>query len=317
MVEGLSVWPNFFIAGAPKAGTTSLYYYLAQHPEIFMSRVKEPDFFHSPEFRKTIFSQKISSEEDYLKLFNNVKNEKIVGEASGLYLLDPKSPILIHQKIPDAYILISLRDPVESVFSIYWMRKRSGDSKFTFSAEIEKKMKRESGTDFNYIDIPIYYENVRRYLDIFKKNHVKVIIFEEFVEDTKNTIKDISNFLGIEKDYEFKQEQHNPFRIQRNSLTHSIMKTIGRKMFVQKYISNEIRELVADTFLYKKAEKPKMDEQTKRKLIEFYQDDVKKVQTLFEKKAPLAKFSRLIFDIKWPIKPSIISEKDLSYEPYN
>jgi len=116
------------------------------------------------------------------------------------------------------------------------------------------------------------------------------LIFEEFVKDAENTIKEILNFLGLEKDYDFKQEQHNPFRIERSSLTHIISKKIGRKIFVKKYVPYKIRKSVANNLLFKKAEKPKMNEETRRKLIEFYYEDVKKLQTLFERKLPWLNF---------------------------
>jgi len=141
--EEFKKWPNFFIVGSSKAGTTSLYYCLKQHPTIYMSPIKEPKFFCSPEYQKSSFMEPIVKEKDYVKLFDKVKNEKIVGEASVRYLFDPKSSELIHKKIPDAYILISIRDPVESAYSLYLLYKRLGILKSSFREEIEKKIEKQ------------------------------------------------------------------------------------------------------------------------------------------------------------------------------
>ena len=91
-------WPNFFIVGAGKAGTTSLYEYLKKIPEIYMSPIKEPGYFGTREFKNPDWS-KISTENEYLKLFEGVTNEIAIGEASPQYLSDPKTPFLIHDKI--------------------------------------------------------------------------------------------------------------------------------------------------------------------------------------------------------------------------
>ena len=104
--------PNFFIVGAPRAGTTSLYNYLNEISEVFMSPVKEPGFFIPNDFRNF-------SEKTYLELFENVKDEIAIGEATAGYLGNEKTPFLIKEKVPNAKIIITLRDPVNRIFSHY------------------------------------------------------------------------------------------------------------------------------------------------------------------------------------------------------
>ena len=117
-------WPNFFIVGAPRAGTTSLYAYLSQIPGIYMSPVKEPEFF-SPNRSTNDDLIPIVNKNDYLTLFKNVKDELLIGEASTCYLEDPDSPKLIYNKVADAYIIILLRDPIERAYSHYLMHRRN------------------------------------------------------------------------------------------------------------------------------------------------------------------------------------------------
>jgi Sulfotransferase family len=95
--------PNFFIIGAQKAGTTSLYYYLKQHPQIYMSPRKEPHFFegmHSDFYRPARATLPVTDLADYQALFEGVTDEKAIGEASASYLYSPKAPALINAPSP-------------------------------------------------------------------------------------------------------------------------------------------------------------------------------------------------------------------------
>ena len=121
-------WPNFFIVGAPKAGTTSLYEYLKNIPGIYMPPIKETHYFSRIIVPDTISHfHPIRDKNEYLSLFENVTDEKIIVDDSPSYLADPEAPKLIHEIVPHARILMSLRDPVERAFSGYLPRVRRGD----------------------------------------------------------------------------------------------------------------------------------------------------------------------------------------------
>ena len=90
-------WPNLFIVGAPKAGTTSLYHYLNQAPEIYMSPIKEPNYFSAKTMGDKHPVKPIRNKKKYQHLFENDKNSKYIGEASPTYLDDPEAPFLIHE----------------------------------------------------------------------------------------------------------------------------------------------------------------------------------------------------------------------------
>ena len=119
----MKIKPNFFIIGAPRSGTTSLYEYLKQVPEIYLSPIKEPYYFCRILVTDDHFLKPLRDETKYFQLFDNVKNEKIVGEGTTHYLADPEAARLIHEISPSAKILISLRDPVEREFSHFLMEK--------------------------------------------------------------------------------------------------------------------------------------------------------------------------------------------------
>jgi len=181
-------WPNFFIIGVEKGGTTSLYEYLKQIPEIFMSQNKEPWYF-SPIVRNLHYSKdRISDENLYLNLFSNVKNQTAIGEASAVYWRDPEAPKLIHEKIPHAKIIISIRDPVDRYFSGYLMGKRMGYNKKKIHESIQNRIKNKfilSSTRLNEESSLLYYDNIKRYLDIFGEKNVLILIFEEWTKSCK------------------------------------------------------------------------------------------------------------------------------------
>jgi len=124
-------WPNFFIVGAAKAGTSSLFRYLKEIPGIYMPEFKEPHFF-APNPPKYDNYKPMQDKTKYLDLFKESTSEKMIGEASASYLRNPESPKLIHSTIPDAKIIISLRDPVERAFSHYLYKIRFNNETLSF-----------------------------------------------------------------------------------------------------------------------------------------------------------------------------------------
>jgi hypothetical protein len=173
--------PNFFIAGAPKAGTTSLYHYLRQHPEIYMSPVKEPNFFAS-EIRPENLADELQAEaardaaklrsylagpmtehrfggmitewDDYLKLFRNVREEKAVGEASVCYLWSKTAAGNIRRtlgtatisqaKISQTKIILILRDPAHRAYSQYLQCLSTGRLNDSFARCLEQSRHRQN-----------------------------------------------------------------------------------------------------------------------------------------------------------------------------
>jgi len=177
-------WPNFFIVGAAKAGTTSLYEYLKDIPGIYMSPVKEPNYFSVNILDDNHELKPIRKKEQYLMLFNN--DAKILGEASAYYLSDPEAPKLIHKVSPNAKILISLRDPVEREFSHFLMEKeRYAKTEKTFREIIQIELNYKNSKKNYALKHGLYSENVKRYLEIFGTCQVKIIIFEEWIKNPK------------------------------------------------------------------------------------------------------------------------------------
>jgi hypothetical protein len=209
--------PDFFVCGAARSGTTSLWQYLRQHPDIFMPRVieqKEPAYFSD------IYG--VNDWNFYLSLFAGAGTRKSVGEASGAYLTSPESAGRIRQKIPQARIIISLRNPVERAWSLFkWMRAHSYETIPDFAEALETEDKSRLGNttflrnngeyyyNFLYYNSGLYYEQVKRFFDTFGRDRVHVQIFEEFIRTPLEHTQRIFSFLGVDPKFQPAIEKHN------------------------------------------------------------------------------------------------------------
>jgi len=274
-------WPNFFIVGVAKAGTTSLYTYLSKIPQIYMSPVKEPNYFNQLiELNK---NQKLGMDKKrYLSLFSKVKNEKIVGEASISYLRNPHTPTLIREQIPDALILISLRDPVERAFSSFLNNRRYRKLKASFHEQLNQELKNDMDNNKTYIRLNagLYFENVKRYLETFGPEQVKIVIFEEWVKNLKDTLEEILKFLGLNPHLKnFEEKTHNPYVDTRGAIAERILQSKMAINLSQSLISESSKNFLKK-ILFKKQTKPKMSQEDRKTLTDFYRNDVNKVQAL-------------------------------------
>lgn len=214
------VLPNFFIAGAARSGTTSMWRYLQQHPDIFMPDdifSKEPSFFC--EYRNHFG---IEDRNEYLKLFAGAGSRRMIGEASGPYLTSPESPGLIQREIPNARFVIMLRNPADRAYSLYkWMHQYGfeklpsfqgalGAEKVRFDNEHFKKNNGQYYYNFLYFLSGLYHDQVKRFFDTFGRSQVHVIIFEEFKQDALNMVRQTYAFLGVDPSFMPKIEIHNP-----------------------------------------------------------------------------------------------------------
>lgn len=201
--------PNLFIVGAPRSGTTAMYQYLGAHPEIFMSEHKEPHFFATDIRPQNPWMRQFRKKENYLKLFDKVKEEKILGEASVLYLYSKKAAKNIKKFNPNSKIIIMLRSPFEVARSMYYQLYFGGDENAkTFKEALKIENKRKRGIDlplrtprmrpfYYYHDLVMFASQVERYLKVFDKNQIMIIMFDDFVKNTSKVYKKALRFLEV------------------------------------------------------------------------------------------------------------------------
>ena len=167
-----------------------------------MSKIKEPNYFSRMVVPDDHPLRPIRDTEKYLQLFAGATSERVVGEASPTYLADPEAPRLIRDVAPDCRILISLRDPVERAFSHYLMMRNNGKTNDSFLNEIRRGLELQSqlGVGLLRPEVGLYHDQVKRYQETFDAAQIKVILFEDFMSDSKGTLEQILGFLGIQHD---------------------------------------------------------------------------------------------------------------------
>ncbi|MFW8600781.1 sulfotransferase family protein [Desulfobacterota bacterium M19] len=179
--------PNFFIIGAMKAGTTSLHYYLNQHPQIFMSDPKELWYF--------VKEKNWSKGNDwYLDHFHNVSTEVIIGESCPDYTMLPKYQGVaerLHRFNPTSKLVYILRDPVERVISHYWYNVRlAGEQRDILTAVWEEP---------NMLQVSNYSLQLKEYLRFFPRENIYLLTFEELISDIKKHVREITDWLNLDE----------------------------------------------------------------------------------------------------------------------
>jgi hypothetical protein len=283
----LKVWPNFFIVGAPKSGTTSLHDYLNQHPKIFLPSIKEIHFFDISDTRKNEKIQKIREGENYNSLFQPQKGETAIGESTSSYLADPLSPNLIHKTVPNAKIIISLRDPADRVYSHYLHRMNLDDSFETFTNFIKKHEKNLEKKLFsnNILYQSMYFDQVTNYLNEFGKDNVKILIFEEWIKKIPETIHKLETFLGVEKFTEYQFSVENQYKGKKTIVRKLYNAKISKTIF-KSFISSDSEKKLKDMYIKKFVKKPKVLENDRKFLEELFSSDIKKLEKLLDRPLP-------------------------------
>ena len=196
--------PTFLVIGAAKAGTTSLYHYLRQHPQVFMSATKEARYYWS-EWRDAPEQPPpaITTFAAYRRLFDGAGEGQAIGEASPQYLTSPTAPGRIAADLPGVRLIVSLRDPVERAYSSY-LGRRCGGSEGRAPADA-------LSPGSYYVRTSLYAEALRRYLALFPRPHLKVLLFEDLCGDAAAVMRDLFAFLDIDPDYPPRLDvRHNP-----------------------------------------------------------------------------------------------------------
>ena len=180
--------PTFIVAGTQKAATTWLYECFNEHPEVFVPEIKELHFFCDPgDCRKSRYGQ---GHDWYLSLFPDDKKFKAAGELSIDYMFYAHVATRLHALNPDLKIIFALRDPVERAYSAYWMGRRHNPEMPEFSTFLS--------SDSDYVARGFYYRQIERYLALFPAHNIKIMIYEDLIEDPVKYLVEACEFLGID-----------------------------------------------------------------------------------------------------------------------
>jgi hypothetical protein len=282
--------PNLFIVGAPKCGTTSLCYYLEQHPLVYISNPKEPFYFGND------FTKSTKPLADYLKLFELGVDLPYRGEGSTWYLFSSTAAHEIKEFNPDAKIIAMIRNPVEVLSSLLEQRLYDRTDYVTTIPEafaLESARKRgEQLPDshwklpkekYYYSEVPLFAEQIQRYYDVFGKENVLVIRFEDFKNNTPAVLQSVEDFLKLPAFVEYDFTPRNQRKVLKHGWLKDMMVKLPQPM---RSVLHLISTSTIRKKLFKKMDKVNqaksqlraLDENLRQDLINRYKDQEKKLE---------------------------------------
>jgi hypothetical protein len=310
--------PNFFIIGAAKSGTTSLHEYLDQHPDIYMSFPKELNFFSffdsTPDFsgpcddpdnpvlgdrlRREKYGLSITTWPGYRKVFSRVRLEKAIGESSVSYLYFPQAGKRIRQCVPDARLIAVLRNPVDRAYSKYRQLRRDGaEPLMTFEQALATetaRMRDNWSPAWFYVDRGLYHRQLKRYYDLFDRDQIRVVLYDDFTKRPREILEDVFAFLDVDASFCVDLSQkYNMFEggsVPRNMWVYNLMarpnwfSSTSRAVLPARLLGH-LRPIVKSAITRKASDvdiAPLKDE-TRRYLTRIFRNDILRLQDLIEK----------------------------------
>ena len=305
--------PNFFIVGAPKAGTTSLYQYLRQHPDIFMSPIKEPCFFSlevrpersAPGQRERISrlidetrrrlrdpmkiapdtSGIVTTWDDYLRLFLAANGERAIGEASVGYMVSETAAAGIAARIPHARIIMVLRSPIYRAFSQYQHVATSGFITQSFHDFLHSALRDDEdplGVYKPLLEMGYYASQVQRYLDNFPSSQVAIWIYEETRRSPQDFLRQVFRFLNVDDSFvpDMSQRYNQP-RLPRLLAAGGLLRRV-HALQPRRFVPRPLRSL-AKRVIYRTPGSLRMDPADRALLLELYRPDILRLQGILNR----------------------------------
>jgi hypothetical protein len=305
--------PNFFLAGAPKAGTTSLYHYLAQHPGVYMCPIKEPCHFASelrPEncsseilsalmrdqrdLRKYLdgpmterrFGGMVTEWEDYMRLFQSARGETAVGEASACYLWSESAAHNIYAKIPTAKILLILRNPADRAYSQYLHQVAAGGVSISFRRQIEANLQNRSrkfSLQYPLLEFGLYHDQVSRFLEYFPPQSLCIHLYDDYRANPAAVMANIFAFLGVDHTFTPDMSQrHLELSVPRFAGVSYRLRKLGLWQAIKRNMPLPLLP-AARRSVFKRRNNLAMDPEDRRRLVDYYAGDIRKLATLLNR----------------------------------
>ncbi len=288
------MWPNFLVVGASKAGTTSVYQALRQHPDIFLSKPKEPHYFSfsgglpeaaGPEdgrFRRQV----ITDPKAYMDLFRGAGAAAARGECSVSYLFLPQAATAIHRAIPDCRIIILLRNPVDRAWSQYRQNVMNSREPLPFGEALAAEDRRLADGwrwIFAYRQAGLYSGQVERYLDLFGPQQVRSYLFDDLATAPLDLLADMYRFLGVDPGFRPETAVYNrsalPRRPRLNRILVSPSVVAAARFLLPDRLRHSIREWVMPR-VYDESAQGDLPPEERAALQRQFAGDIGKLQTL-------------------------------------
>jgi hypothetical protein len=293
--------PNFLILGTAKAGTSSLYTYLKQHPDVYLSPTTELNFFaheggdlnfRGPGDCEYMWGDSlVATYEDYCKQFAGVNQETAVGEVSTHNLYSSQAPALIKRYIPNARMIAILRNPVDRALSAFSHMVRDEREEANDFGEALAREPARIGDNWeplwHYKSMGFYGAQLNRYFEIFERNQIRVYIYDDFLAHPLMVIRDILAFIGV--DPEFVPDMSEKInvsvmpqnrRLQKMMMGKSVIRSMLRGL-APANARSRIRSFILRHNV--KRERTRMDPDIRRELTHAFRDDIELLQRLLDR----------------------------------
>lgn len=287
--------PNLFVAGASKSGTTTLYHYLNQHPEIFMCPIKEPHFFtdHNNLTMPLFYPKDLKR---YESLFQEVRHEHIIGEASPSYMHSHQAIERIKKDTKNPKFIFTLRNPIDRTYSYYKMLirqdKKIGNFEQKFSTDMIEHHNKHPYHDIkNNIYTTCHYDYwIMQYAESFGIENIHIMIFERWVENPVEQLNKAFSFLRVEPLKALEKQHHNKgqtyingttynalkkrWHLTQNNLFGKCLKTCGIKFLIKTFFDNRLEPY------------PELTSESRNYLAKHYKNNVNNLRNILGRSLP-------------------------------
>ncbi len=291
-------WPDFLLIGAAKSGTTALFNYLKQHPEIYGCPVLEPNFFAlegsdvvfaGPGDARTIERNSIRDKHAYQQLFADAAQGQRVGEVSPLYLYHEQAPARINLYVPNVRLICVLRNPVDRAYASYLHLQRDGrESSHSFEEALAKESIR-MGKNWEHLwhfrQMGCYATQLQRYFEHFDRSQIKVFLYDDFQDDPGGVVNACYAFLGVSTGFvPDMSRRFNPSGIPRSNLVQQLVAGQGvTKQILKRLMPARLRGRLFTAVQRVNLARPVMQAATRKGLTDWYKDEINELADLIER----------------------------------
>jgi hypothetical protein len=283
--------PTFIIIGAAKAGTTALYWYFAEHPDVYMSPVKETFYFAYGVDEKgnllygdpDVHRFPIKTRAEYEALFAAAGDAKAIGEASPIYLECPQAAGRIRATIPEARLICSLRHPIERAYSDYQMYLRRRGRRFDPSRDLRPDAP-WARPDSRWMQVGRYHEQLRRYYERFPREQLYVFLMGDMKRDALGLVQRLYRFVGVNPGFvpDF-DTPHNVGGMPASPLLERVFTNRSLKKAIEPLMPKRAANLIRRLRTSSMREAPPLSPELKSQLTAPFRDEIRQTGDLIQR----------------------------------
>jgi hypothetical protein len=285
--------PNFLVIGAGRSGTTSLHHYLSQHPDVFLTAEKSPNFFVSQDplppwegpAQQVMARQWVRTLDDYEALFAGAGVRAAVGEASPMYLQSRRAPARIAAACPEVRLVAILREPVGRAYAHFMGRRRDGlDRRTDFSKVVQAELSQPLPQDVafgHYLGCGRYHHFLQGYFDRFPADRIRIYLYDDLLADASALVADLFAFLGVDPRFSpDMSRRYGQTGVPANPVARFVWtRSVTARTLVRPWLPRRVRDLAAPMFLGDLS-RPPLDPSLHARVIDVFRDDIARLEGL-------------------------------------